>query len=147
MGIRESILATKDRATEVVDVSDVWPEVGKVRISVMSGDDRDSYEWAMRNVLDNKRGTVTAILLVRCIVDEHNQRLFQDDETAVIGAKSWKVLDRLWEVARRLNKLRDEDTKELEKNSAARGDASLATSAGILAEQNANCSPQLTVTS
>ncbi len=116
MGIRESILSTKDRNAEVVDVSDVWPEVGTVRVSVMSGDDRDSYEWLMRSALDSKSGTVTTLLLVRCIVDDQGQRIFKDDETAALGAKSWKVLDKLWDVARRLNKLRDEDTKELEKN-------------------------------
>ncbi len=116
MGIRESILATHDRTTESVDVSDVWPEVGTVKVSVMSGDDRDSYEWKMRAALDSKDGTVTTLLLVRCIVDERGVRIFNDDETAVLGGKSWKVLDKLWDVARRLNKLRDEDTKELEKN-------------------------------
>lgn len=117
MGLREAIEAASDRPREAVDVSDYWPDAGTVYVSVMSGTDRDSWECSLQEALDKKRDLM-ALMLVRCLTDEQGQRLFRDDEAALLGGKNWIILDRLCEVARRLNRTSRAATDAIEKNFA-----------------------------
>ena len=110
---RQSILNAPDRTFEEMDVPE-WG--GKVRIGVMSGTDRDSYF----NTFPPKRERTEDMdwtpfrykLLVRCIIDENNQRIFQDDEADLLASKNTEVLERLMTVAGRINKLTETSAEE-----------------------------------
>jgi len=48
-------------------------------------------------------------LLVRCIVDAEGNRVYTDDETALIGSKPMKLIAPLVEIAMRESGLSDEE--------------------------------------
>jgi hypothetical protein len=107
----EQILAASDIETEAVDVPE-WG--GKVFIHGLSAVEVDSYNRSLV-VMDGKGNTkvgrlenVRASLVVRCLVDEDGERLFQDHQAKQLGAKSSAVIQRLWEIARRLSRMDDE---------------------------------------
>lgn len=109
----EQILATKP-ATEVVPVPE-WG--GEVIVADMGGTARDRFE---RFCLDNKSLVgIRAVLAAATIVDERGELLFTPDQLDALGKKSGAALDRVYEVASRLNKLSQKDVEELEKNSEA----------------------------
>lgn len=115
MSLKESILNVSDRAREAVDVSEFWPEVGNLYVQVMSGRDRDQYEWKMQESFKAK-GDVVAPLLVRCLTDENGQRIFEDDDVSLLAQKNWRALDRLFDAARKINGMGLSNQKELAKN-------------------------------
>ena len=49
--------------------------------------------------------------------DENGHRLFTDEDAEALGEKSGVALDRVWEVAQRINALRKEDVEALGKPS------------------------------
>lgn len=120
----DDILAIHDKTFEDVDVPE-WDCA--VRIAVMSGADRDGWELSMMTIDKsgkdtslNTSGLSRANLISRCIVDEDFNRLFvTDEQIKALSNKSAVVLDRLYEVAQRVNKISDEDIEDLEKNSTA----------------------------
>lgn len=113
----------QDLTFEEVDVPE-WG--GSVRIKMMTGSERDAYEASLYELKGQEvkmnRDDVRAKLLVKCLVDENNERLFTDAEIKMLGKKSAKVLDKLFTVAQRLNAMTDEDVKKLEKNSVSEGE-------------------------
>jgi len=60
---------------------------------------------------------MTARLCAICIVDEKGKRVFSDFDAESLGRKSAKALDRIFDVAQRLNGLGADDIKEMAKNS------------------------------
>lgn len=120
--VRERILALADRVREPVDVPEWAEAVGdaKLYIAAMSAADRDV--WEAELVEKKMRGArallhgFRAALVARCLVDENWQRIFTDDDVAALGAKSDKPLDRLFDVATRVNAIRPEDAEAVEKN-------------------------------
>ena len=123
--LRDQILAASDRPREKVDV----PEWGiSVFISTMSGAERDGFESEIVTLHGKKTRlnlqNIRAKLVVRTLVDETGQRIFSDADVAELGKKSSSVLSRLYEIAQRLNSLREEDVAELGK--------------GLPGDQNAN---------
>lgn len=101
----EQILAANDREHEDVPVPE-WG--GTVRVIGLSAADRDAYEAAMAATT---RGEVSAArlqnfrakLLVKALVDEQGKRIFTDGQAKDLGAKSGSVVDRLFDVTRRLS--------------------------------------------
>ncbi len=122
---RDDIMKIQDLTFEEVDVPE-WG--GSVRIKMMTGSERDAYEASLYELKGQEvkmnRDDVRAKLLVKCLVDENNERLFTDAEIKMLGKKSAKVLDKLFTVAQRLNAMTDEDVKKLEKNSESEGEGS-----------------------
>lgn len=115
--LREQILAAQDREIREVQV----PEWGlTVRVSAMSGRDRDLWEAEIiarrapggQGVYDNMR----ASLLARCLVDEAGERIFAEADVEALGRKSARALNRLFDVASELNAISEADQKELVKN-------------------------------
>jgi hypothetical protein len=109
----EQIIAASDIETEAVDVPE-WG--GKVFIHGLSAIEVDRYNRSLV-VMDGKGNTtvgrldnVRASLVVRCLVDENGERLFDDQHARELGKKSSAVIQRLWEVARRLSRM--DDTQE-----------------------------------
>ncbi len=117
---RAEILAVADMKTEDVFVPewDAW-----VKVRTMNASERDHFEAgtverngsSVRTNLENIR----ARLCLLCLVDENGDRLFQEEDTYPLGGKSAAALDRVFQVAQRLNGLRAEDVDELAKNSKA----------------------------
>jgi hypothetical protein len=120
---RSGILAADDIETEKVPV----PEWGDdVIIRGLTGEELDAYQASRRQfrnagtpqqelifVQDNAR----ASLLVKCLVDEHGERLFTDQDAGDLGMKNGKILDKLYDVAARLSGLSSEEQEVLEGNS------------------------------
>ncbi len=98
------IEAADDRKHEDVHVPE-WG--GEVRVIGLSGTDRDAYEAefvdAKGKPAVQRLRNVRAKLLVKCLVDEEGNRLFADNQAKALGAKNGAVVDRLFDVARRLS--------------------------------------------
>lgn len=119
---REQILAADDVASEVVAVPE-WG--GEVRVKVMTGAERDAFESLVTakaklgQLADNMRATVVAA----SVVDETGTPLFTERDIEALGRKSWTALERVADVAARLNRLTDADVEEIRKNSGPSPDA------------------------
>ena len=112
---RDQILKAKDLTKEKVEVPE-WG--GFVYVRVMTGRERDSFEQGLllgkgKVNLENVRARLCALT----VVDETGARLFKDKDVTELGNKSAAALDRVYEVAQRLNRISGEDVEELEKNS------------------------------
>jgi len=113
---KDQILKAKDVKFVDVDVPE-WG--GVVFIKTLTGTERDAFEESI--IRDGKANltNIRAKLCVRTIVNEKGERLFADNDIAVLGAKSAKALDRIFAAAQKLNGITAEDIEELEKNSEA----------------------------
>ena len=101
---REAILSADDLTAEPVHVPE-WG--GTVRVIGLTGTDRDAYEASFVDAKGKPAAqrlrNIRAKLLVKCLVGEDGKRLFTDDKAQVLGAKNGAVVDRLFDVARRLS--------------------------------------------
>ncbi len=112
---REQILQVDDIKTEIVPVPE-WD--GEVVVRTMTGTDRDIwdnllYKEGKVNFLDNTR----ARLLACTIIDEDDNLVFSEDDIVALGKKSSLALNRIFDVAKRLNGLGSDNIEDLEKNS------------------------------
>ena len=114
---RDDILRANDSQMEAVDVPE-WG--GQVLVKGLSGTERDRFE---QDSIDQRGKTtklnftnIRARLLVLCLVDEQGNRLFQRSDIDMLGQKSAAALNRVFEVARRLSGLNQEDVEELAEN-------------------------------
>ncbi len=121
---RGAILEADDIAVEAVPVPE-WG--GTVYVRCMTGEQRDAWEQSHQDIkwkgskVDKivRVGNPRARGLVHCLVHRDGAPLFKPEDAAALGAKSGKVIDRLWEVAARLSGIRDEDLEEAKGNSAS----------------------------
>lgn len=117
---KQDILAAGDLKTEDVEVQE-WG--GAVRVRTLTGRERDAFEASLAKGEGRDRKTDLANLRAKlvglCLVDEKGDRLFEDAEVEMLGAKSAAALDRVFSVAQRLNGLSGEDVEALAKNSGA----------------------------
>ncbi len=112
---RDAILGVDDRATEVVPVPE-WG--GDVIVRALSGAERDAYEASLVTVRRDgsqrfNMENIRARLAAMSIVGEDGERLFSDQDIKALGSKSAQALDRVFDAARKLSGLSDEDVKEL----------------------------------
>jgi hypothetical protein len=123
MGVlsRDAILACNDRKSVAVEIPE-WG--GTVYVRVMSGADRDQFD-ALVTKDGVTRSEITSLLARLCIADEAGAPLFRDEDIAVLAQKSAAVLDRIFDVATKLNATSGEAIDEMGKDSA--GTASGAT--------------------
>lgn len=114
---RDAILAADDLSFEDVPVPE-WG--GTVRVRTLSGTERDAFEASIVEQRGKKSSVdmrnIRAKLAARTIVDEDGKRLFSERDVELLGAKSASALQRVFEVAQRLNGLSDGDVEELVKN-------------------------------
>jgi hypothetical protein len=120
MGLREQILGTPDRPTKFIPVPE-WGGI-KVGIRTLAGTERDqfeadSYEKKKNGKRELNLKNVRARLVQLTVVDENNDPVFQPGDIDILGAKSAKALDRLFDVAQELNGFKDEDIEDMVKNS------------------------------
>lgn len=114
---KEQILKADDMNYEDVEVEE-WG--GTVRVSTMTGTARDDYEASLFDKkgddIEMNRKNMRAKLVARCIVDEKDEPLFTDKDVDKLGRKSAKALDKVYEVAARLNGLGVKEEEDLVKN-------------------------------
>lgn len=122
IGTRESILAADDIKLKLV----LLPEWKcKLFVRTLSGLERDQWEAklaSMRKEYEEKtkqkfrRENVRAHFCAMTACNEKGERLFSFDDIEALGHKSGAALDRLFDAAAELNRLRNEDVEELLKN-------------------------------
>lgn len=124
---KAEILAKDDLKTEDLFVPewDAW-----VKVRTLNASERDWFEAStvQRNgkKVTTNLNNIRARLCLLCLVGEDGERLFQQEDEFPLGGKSAAAIDRVFQVAQRLNGLRDEDVDELAKNSNGdQGDDSL----------------------
>lgn len=115
---REDILQADDVVIEKVEVPE-WG--GAVCVRGLTGSERDAFEESIF-ITSGKSTKVNfkdarAKLLVKAICDESGAPLFSKGDIENLGAKSASALQRVWEKARDLSGLSDEDVDELVGNS------------------------------
>jgi hypothetical protein len=115
---RNAILAASDIVTESVEVPE-WG--GTVLVRSLTGEQRDRFEASMVGLRKGKQvmklNNVRAQLVALSVVDESGQLLFSEHDIVALGEKSCAALQRIWDVARKLSGLSDDDVEELTKNS------------------------------
>lgn len=113
---REEIDQAKDLRWEDVPVPEWGPNKG-VRLITLTGTQRDSFEdKSMIQRGDSRKINLVnfrARLLAMCMVDQNNQRLYSDVDVPLLGQRNAKVLERLFDKAREMNGMSEEDVKEL----------------------------------
>lgn len=114
---KDEILNCKDYVTKEVDVPE-WG--GKVLVRGMTGTERDKFESETfsqngKNIEVNYTN-MRARMLAYTVVDEEGKRIFSDSDIEKLGQKSALALSRVFEVAKKLCGLGEDDVNELIKN-------------------------------
>lgn len=111
---REQIEQANDRVLECVSVPE-WG--GDVYVRNFGGEERDAWEASIIGK-DGKilRQNFRANLLVRCLCDEAGNLLFGLADVAALSKKSAVVLDRLYDVANRINACTSEAVEDEKKD-------------------------------
>ena len=109
MASAEDLLALKP-PTEAVELRGL-----KFNVRGLTAGERDDYEQNMVEVGPDGRSRVKAhqtnlraSLVVRCLVDDDGNRLFSDRDATKVGEVDGSVIDELWDVARRLSGMGNE---------------------------------------
>ncbi len=116
---KDAILAINDLQTRVVAVPE-WG--GDVCVQGLSGTERDAFESSIivqrgKNATPNL-ANLRAKLVQKCLVHpETHERLFGEGDIAALGRKSAVALQRVFDAARELSGLNENDVKELTGNS------------------------------
>lgn len=124
---KEGILGAPDVRFEDVEVPE-WG--GAVRIKSLSARERDAWEIAAmpdmtgvdlrdKDLLEKMKGRIENVRarLVACTaVGEDGALLFTAEDVAKLGDKNSMVLDRLFQVAQRLNGIGEANTEAITKN-------------------------------
>lgn len=114
---RDQIMSCDDLQRELVKLPE-WS--GEVYVRTMTGSERDMYE--LRMLEGRKNGGITGIQDIRAtlaaltVCDEHGAPIFSLSDIEGLGRKSCAALDRVCEVAQRLNRLTTDDIDELKKS-------------------------------
>lgn len=118
---KEQIFAANDLETVCVDVPE-WG--GSVHLRAMNGTQRDAYETSLMEKQANGTYKVNtenmrAKLVCFCAVDEAGASLFTADDLDALASKSSAVIERLFDVAQKLNGLNKGAVEDAVKNSAS----------------------------
>ena len=110
---REEILGAGDIQRERVAVPE-WGEGGEVLVSGLSAADQLEMAQYSLDGADGQRESLELMIKIpaRCIVDADGQRVFSDDDVALLGQKSRAPLQRIMETAMRLSALDVEESKK-----------------------------------
>jgi hypothetical protein len=115
---RDDILKADDMEKKLVSVPE-WG--GEVYVRSISGRERDGFDAQStqgkgKDTKVNLRN-FRARLCALTISDESGASIFSEGDVAMLGTKSAAALDRVFEVAAKLNRITKEDVEELTKNS------------------------------
>ena len=117
---KEQILEAQDITKELVNIPE-WG--GDIYVCTMTGEERDSFEVSIMDKKSNKVNfaNIRAKLCAKTIRDEEGNLMFTDKDVEKLGKKSALALDRVYEVAQRLNGIGKKEIDELTKNSESEG--------------------------
>jgi hypothetical protein len=111
---RAQILAVEDLGSQVVPVPE-WG--GSVLVRGLTGRERDLFEASIVRMrgggVSASLENVRARLVSMTVIDEDGCRLFDDRDVRALGEKSGAVLDRLFDVARRLSGMTEDDVNAI----------------------------------
>lgn len=114
---RDDILSVDDKVWEDIEVPE-WG--GSVRVRGMSGTQRDDYEASIIQQNGNDRkvnlSNARAKLVARCLIDESGALLFSSDDVRALGRKSARALERVFDKARELSGMSEQDVENLAEN-------------------------------
>jgi hypothetical protein len=104
---RDQILEANDLSTEEVEVPE-WG--GSVRVRTMTGADRDAFEASLVKVGSDGTRTadltnMKAKLVALTVVNDNGFRMFEQGDVDRLATKSAAALERVFEVAQRINGL------------------------------------------
>jgi len=122
--LREAILSADDLPRESVECPE-WGETLLVR--TLTGAERDTFE---NSVVQASRGKgidlrgLKVKLVQLTLVTEDGEQLFESGDQLLLNGKSSRVIDRIFQVAQRLNGLSAEDADEMVGNSGSDQNAS-----------------------
>lgn len=112
---KAAIFAANDRKIEKVNVPE-WG--GDVYVRVMGGKDKDRFDTTFVSANGKANlANIRARLAVLTVCDANGQYLFDEGDAERLGDKSAVALDRIFEVARRLNGIGDSEIEDVAKNS------------------------------
>jgi hypothetical protein len=109
--LRDAILAAEDLPREEVQTPE-WGPAGAPTVFVRGFTSKERDDWEMSLTVAGPDGSripnprlknLRAGFVVRVLVDKDGNRIFEDKDVEVLSAKSASVLDRLWDVGRRLS--------------------------------------------
>ena len=108
------ILGMDDIVEELVEVPE-WK--GSVRVRGLTGRERDAYEASLldqrgRNTKANLQNARTK-LVVLAVRNADGSRMFNEAQISELSAKSAAALDRIWDKARDLSGMSEQDVEEL----------------------------------
>lgn len=111
-------LLSKDQIFAMDDMRYTTVEVGngEIRLKSMSISDQLSYEKELTGSQDHNRDLVFG-LIVRCCVDENGNQLFTKDDLDLLGKKSTDFILKVFNAAKDLNDLKQDDLEKHAKNS------------------------------
>lgn len=108
---KDAILAADDTTYEELPVPE-WG--GTVRVKSLTGTQRDAFEVSISTDGKTKNlENVRARLVAKTVVDKDGKTIFTDKDVVKLGLKNAAALNRVWELARRLSGLTEEDVDEL----------------------------------
>lgn len=127
---REDAKAAVSMDKVEVDVTELGPTGtdGKPRpttvfVRALTAREKDLYESSFIKIRKGKRtvdmSDARARLAVLCCVQPDGTPVFKPDDVAWLTHKSAKALSRIYDAAKQLNEISDEDEEELIKNSEA----------------------------
>ena len=116
---REEILGISDFTFENVNTPE-WGEDTFVRVRGLTAHERDTFELTavkedFSGVTKAGMSDMRAHLVSMAVVDIDGRRLFTPEDIAALSTKNALVIDRIFNVARRLSGLSKEDVDELTK--------------------------------
>ena len=118
---RKEILSSNDSRKEVVDVSEWWG--GGVYVKSLTASQKDAYYKSIQEIDSEGNSTpvldnIRAKLCVLCICNEKGELIFTEPEDVIqLGKKNSAPVEKCFDAAQRLNKMRKEDIGAIEKNS------------------------------
>lgn len=117
---KKALFTLNDRKIEKVECPE-WGELGQhIYVRTMSGSARDSYEMAIHNAsVEDENGmmyNMRAMMAVAVCCDKDGNLLFEPSDAKALGEKSAAVLDRIFDVGKRLSKMSSKDVEEMEKS-------------------------------
>ncbi len=113
---REQILAVRDLPLREITV-EAWGPDAKVWLRTISAAERDRFFLLSRKgpeTMEPDPENFRARLLVFCICDPEGNRLFDDDEAALLGEKCGPAIFQLYAEAQEMNAFSRPETEQVE---------------------------------
>ena len=120
---KAEIIGAQDLSITPVDVPE-WGEGAQVGVRVMTGAELYAMNEKILALPEGETFNQRAYVCALTLCNADGVRLFSTEEMDALECKSSRVLDRLYEVACRINALRESDRKALEKKDGPAVDGS-----------------------